>query len=378
MLKDYWIVKKRGLFDPVFYLEQTQNHFCARIIPLIHYLLIGGFQNLNPNKHFDSGFYLRTHPDVLEGKFNPFVHYIKFGMDEGRLPYPDYIHDTLMASFHSGNSPITLDENEDRIPLSPEFSNWNKNEVKLCLRNDRRWIVAAVGDIKSVQREILATQLAKPFVNVVDVAPLSHEDIRQLLDFGLISQANTPDNTLLRRLAQSYSIDELPCKSLDSAAAGEFVFSVWIRRNDPNEHNRVYLENFVPVFFDLNASMNFEGNSEDIEDFFANQNYGHAGWWRVRTLKGQVANTLSLRHHTRNMQYFTLQSIDHFKQNVTNYVKIITSHSFNFTPLITSAGFTGREADALHQFLNRNQLNLEHDVSYALDYVFSFPLEEVS
>jgi hypothetical protein len=377
LLKDYLIIKRSGLFDPNFYREQIQDQLVSRITPLTHYLLIGGFQNLNPNKHFDSGFYLRTNPDVSKAKINPFVHYITHGKNEGRLPYPDYVHDTLMASFHTNNSPIALENDEGCIPLLPEFSNWNKNEVKLCQQNNQRWMVASVGEIKFVQREILATQLGKPFVNVVDVAPLNSEDIHQLFNLGLISHVNTPENTLLRRLAQSYTIDALPCKSLDSAAAGEFVFSVWIRRNDPNEYNRVYLNNLVPVFFDLNASMNFEGNSENIEDFLANQNYGHAGWWRVRTLKGQSANTLSLRQQARNFQFFTIHSSNAFKQNVVHLAEKIKDQTFDYTNLLSSTGFIGREADDLHQFLSRNQSNLINDVLFALDYVFSFTVEEI-
>src|SRR5690625_3600798 len=78
-----------GLFDAEYYCRQLEgrpDEAQGRSAPLKHYLLAGGFEGLNPSPGFDSHWYLSAYPDVLAAGFNPLVHYVQYGLSEGRLP----------------------------------------------------------------------------------------------------------------------------------------------------------------------------------------------------------------------------------------------------------------------------------------------------
>lgn len=50
----------------------------------LHFALHGWKEHRNPNKWFDTSFYLECNQDVKEKNINPLVHYIKYGKAEGR------------------------------------------------------------------------------------------------------------------------------------------------------------------------------------------------------------------------------------------------------------------------------------------------------
>lgn len=79
-----------GLFDADYYCVQTRERKDAKEAernPLKHYLYVGGFEGLDPSEHFDSDWYLATHPDVRAAGLNPLAHYVRFGREEARLPF---------------------------------------------------------------------------------------------------------------------------------------------------------------------------------------------------------------------------------------------------------------------------------------------------
>jgi hypothetical protein len=72
-----------GLFDTQFYAVQ------AGIAPNLdrcvsHYLSKGGLAGLSPNRLFDGAAYLSLHPDVAAARMDPFLHFVVFGISEGR------------------------------------------------------------------------------------------------------------------------------------------------------------------------------------------------------------------------------------------------------------------------------------------------------
>ena len=54
--------------------------------PMLHYLLYGAKQGLNPSRRFDTNFYLKNNPYVEAAGINPLVHYLVSGISEGRFP----------------------------------------------------------------------------------------------------------------------------------------------------------------------------------------------------------------------------------------------------------------------------------------------------
>ena len=59
--------------------------------PLAHYLQYGADQGRKPNPLFDTAYYLRQYPDVLESGLNPLAHYIEFGAYRGSKPEPSFL-----------------------------------------------------------------------------------------------------------------------------------------------------------------------------------------------------------------------------------------------------------------------------------------------
>jgi hypothetical protein len=72
-----------GLFDTQLYAAQ------AGIEPdpercVDHYLQQGAAAGLSPNRLFDGAAYLSAYPDVAAARLNPFLHFVVFGLAEGR------------------------------------------------------------------------------------------------------------------------------------------------------------------------------------------------------------------------------------------------------------------------------------------------------
>lgn len=72
-------------FHSRFYVNQIARFREDNVgIPVSHYLSIGAKRGLDPNEGFSTSDYLLLNPDVKEASINPLVHYVVFGLDEGR------------------------------------------------------------------------------------------------------------------------------------------------------------------------------------------------------------------------------------------------------------------------------------------------------
>lgn len=85
---DRWLIKKSGLFDPIYYLINNPDVRASDIDPLRHYMRFGWKEGRNPSDKFDTKFYLDSNPDVQQSGENPLVHYIRHGVKEGRCALP--------------------------------------------------------------------------------------------------------------------------------------------------------------------------------------------------------------------------------------------------------------------------------------------------
>jgi len=84
----YRLIKKSGLFDPVYYLMNNPDVRAADIDPLRHYLKFGWKEGRNPSERFDTSFYLESNPDLKQSGENPLAHYIKHDAKGGRQALP--------------------------------------------------------------------------------------------------------------------------------------------------------------------------------------------------------------------------------------------------------------------------------------------------
>lgn len=99
------------LFEISHYLSQVEN-YPPGVNPLVHFALVGKADGLSPTPWFDNDYYLACNPDVQAGKFEPFDHFVRFGVNENRLSvesfspfhyiekYPDVGETHLSALYH--------------------------------------------------------------------------------------------------------------------------------------------------------------------------------------------------------------------------------------------------------------------------------------
>ncbi|MDL1988928.1 MAG: glycosyltransferase [Deltaproteobacteria bacterium] len=131
----YKLIKKSGLFDLKYYLEQNPDVNISNINALTHYIDSGASEGRNPNPLFDSAYYINQNPKIVESDINPLAHYIEVGSKEGRNP------SRLIEKLHKKPkiSIITPVYNADKIclkkcifsVLKQIYNNW-----ELCLVDD--------------------------------------------------------------------------------------------------------------------------------------------------------------------------------------------------------------------------------------------------
>lgn len=82
--QDRIALEKSGFFDTDWYLRQYPDVELLGMDPLEHFLWLGGRLLRNPGPKFNSEYYVKTHRDVARKNYNPVLHYIRFGLAEGR------------------------------------------------------------------------------------------------------------------------------------------------------------------------------------------------------------------------------------------------------------------------------------------------------
>jgi len=99
LLKNTRKIQKSGLFDEKYYLQCNPDVRLAKIDPVKHYLLYGGYEGRNPSPDFDSAKYICDHNDVRASRMNPLLHYLRFGSKEGRqkIKHPQGITENKTA-----------------------------------------------------------------------------------------------------------------------------------------------------------------------------------------------------------------------------------------------------------------------------------------
>jgi len=86
--KQIQLITQSTLFDKQWYLDTYPDLREANIEPALHYLLFGVAEGRNPSASFNTMNYIFTYTDVAESGLNPLVHYIKFGQSENREADP--------------------------------------------------------------------------------------------------------------------------------------------------------------------------------------------------------------------------------------------------------------------------------------------------
>ena len=84
---DYDQIRDSGYFDEVFYWKMHKAEL-GRLDPLTHYLQIGWKKGYPPSERFAGQYYRDFYFDLDGTDVDPLYHYIRWGKNEGRYPFP--------------------------------------------------------------------------------------------------------------------------------------------------------------------------------------------------------------------------------------------------------------------------------------------------
>lgn len=84
LLSQAKLIENSGLFDIHFYLSQFPQGYEFQYGPAYHYVSIGWHMAYDPCPFFSTTGYLKRAPDVLSQNINPLIHYLHFGIWQGR------------------------------------------------------------------------------------------------------------------------------------------------------------------------------------------------------------------------------------------------------------------------------------------------------
>ena len=172
------------------------------------------------------------------------------------------------------------------------------------------------------------------------------------------------------RLAHSYSIEELPNKTLEEAVATELVYSVWVRRRDAHTENRVYVKG-IPIFFDFHVAFLGEPNLSDINVFFSQtEDYGRAGLWRVKTWGDFLKQFTGSIHPNAIGPFHFVNDTESFYQHVKlTKTKLKEKVSSKIDDYVQRVKFDSvREAEII-KFLKKNLETLDQDVNKMVETI---------
>ncbi len=88
LAREWWMIRRSGLFDSKSYLKNNRDAASFRWGPLWHYLLFEAIEGHDPHPLFCTSFYLHNNRDVAKAGVNPLYHYLRRGAAEGRDPHP--------------------------------------------------------------------------------------------------------------------------------------------------------------------------------------------------------------------------------------------------------------------------------------------------
>lgn len=262
------------------------------------------------------------------------------------------------------------------FPSIEEIAKFSPDLLPRIIKNqDKFWFVKyKPGTHDQEKRDLLAYLLGKDVCNVSEVKLLSdseHAEIKTKLN---LDEGSNKNNTFLVRLAGSYSPSELPNQTLEAAVATELVYSIWIRRRDTHALNRVYL-NGIPIFFDHETAFLADPQWAHSTMFFRNNpDYGHPGYWRVRTISdSEKMETMKARNtpNINDQAHHYVYSLEDFKKEIIKAEQSVKNlASSDLKQAIIQAEFNQAEVEYIDSFLKNNILTLSNDIEQMKEIIF--------
>lgn len=102
------------LFDHHYYLDQLSDEDSQDINPLVHYLSGGWKDGIKPNRSFDPCLYADEHPEIDFSKIDPLSYFLQQEENGSHPPYFD-------VSWYLDNTPVLTEKNIDPLRHYMEF-----------------------------------------------------------------------------------------------------------------------------------------------------------------------------------------------------------------------------------------------------------------
>lgn len=258
----------------------------------------------------------------------------------------------------------------ERAKYAPELVG---QEQIIVFDKEKYWVVKhRKSRLNIVNRELLGFILGRDLTNVAEVKLLSQDEHREVQTLSAMGVSSLPINTCLVRLGGSYSIEELPCKTLEQAVARELVYSIWIRRRDTHAYNRVYVDG-IPIFFDHNIAFFADPEYAHSTAFFKTaRDHGYPKSWRVKERAGKMTTKQARGVPSENEKaYHYVNDINQFKKELELAEKEMRKTNLaDVKQAISDCGFDKKELSLIDNFLSNNLKTLSSDIEQMLEIIF--------
>lgn len=246
----------------------------------------------------------------------------------------------------------------------------NEGRFRIITDGKRIWVIKHNNYPDSLKRDLLGFLLGKGIFNIPKVSLLNNQQLEEIKQFASPGESFDTNNTFLVRLAHSYSLEELPCKTIEEAVATELIYSIWIRRRDTHIDNRAYVKG-IPIFFDFHIAFLGESDLDDINVFFSQtQDHGRAGLWRVKVWKDFLAQFTGALNPIEIGAYHYVNDLASFYQYIEKSKTTLREKVANQAEkLVRQAQFTNTTETQIIDLLKKNLDTLDDDVNKMLEIV---------
>lgn len=168
-------------------IDYLEEQIKLKVDDVVLYYLLNPFK-LNPNKNFDTNFYLSVNKDVKDAGVNPFYHFIQYGKKENRLPKKIInIEEHIISSGYDLKHKLNIDYkknflNDKKFPLSCsenifqaivfEIQKNKQNKLALAISHDS--YIESVGGVQTClfKEQIEANRNKIAYIAIYPQTPL--------------------------------------------------------------------------------------------------------------------------------------------------------------------------------------------------------------
>lgn len=231
-----------ALFVAEWYLSNNDDVRASQADPFDHFIRYGLAEGRSPSPLLDLAFYLDTNEDVREAKINPLLHYLHHGGVEGRSPHPLFDARWYLKKNpdvrDAGINPllhfVKFGAREGRSPNMLFDVNWYRHEYLRYAREDVNPLVHYVLHGSTIRLQPCLLFNAKRYASDNDLAPSDDA----LAHYLLLARSHEEDPLEALRLRMQWSQREALGLAGPKASSRKIVVGIVTYNNDHVELTR--------------------------------------------------------------------------------------------------------------------------------------------